>query len=99
MIAEGRPVRNRAPEHGTQSVPGGVPTQSMGTSFQVEEGADVTLKVFNVLGREVATLVRGYREAGRHQVAFDATDLGAGVYLYVIEAGSFTATRRMTLLK
>ena len=68
-------------------------------AFTLPEGAEVTLKVFDLLGREVTTLVRGYREAGRHQVTFDATELGAGVYLYVIEAGSFTATRRMTLLK
>ncbi|WP_456428584.1 T9SS type A sorting domain-containing protein [Rhodocaloribacter sp.] len=68
-------------------------------AFALPEGADVTLKVYNVLGREVATLVQGYRAAGRHQVTFDATDLSAGIYLYVIRAGDFTATKRMTLLK
>ncbi len=68
-------------------------------AFSLPEGADVTLKVYNMLGREVATLVQGYRAAGRHQATFDATDLSAGVYLYVIRAGDFTATKRLTLLK
>ncbi len=68
-------------------------------AFALPEGADVTLKVYNVLGQEVATLVQGYRVAGRHQVTFDATDLSAGIYLYVIQAGDFTATKRLTLLK
>ena len=68
-------------------------------AFALPEGADVTLKVYNMLGQEVATLVQGYQAAGRHQVTFDATDLSAGVYLYVIEAGDFTATKRLTLLK
>ncbi len=68
-------------------------------AFNLPEGADVTLKVYSILGQEMATLVQGYRSAGRHQVTFDATDLSAGVYLYVIRAGDFTATRRLTLLK
>ena len=55
--------------------------------------------MYNQLGQEVATLVNAYQEAGRHQVGFDASELSAGVYLYVIEAGEFSATRRMTLLK
>ena len=57
------------------------------------------IKVYNTLGQEVATLVNGHKEAGRHQVVFDASRLSAGVYLYVIEAGPFTATQHMTLLK
>ena len=68
-------------------------------TFALAEAAQTTLRVYNVLGQEVATLVDGYRNAGRHQVNFDASELSAGVYLYVIEAGDFTATKRMTLLK
>ena len=68
-------------------------------AYALPEGSRVTLKVYNLLGQEVATLVNAYQEAGRHQVGFDASELSAGVYLYVIEAGEFSATRRMTLLK
>ncbi len=68
-------------------------------AYTVPVGSRVSVRVFNVLGQEVATLVDGYRAAGRHQVTFDATALSAGVYLYVMEADGFTMTRRMTLLK
>ncbi len=68
-------------------------------AYALPEGSEVTLKVYNTLGQEVATLVQGYRPAGRHQVTFDASQLSAGVYLYVLRAGDFTATRRLTLLK
>ena len=47
----------------------------------------VTLKVFNVLGKEIATLVNGQNEAGKHKVDFDATGLNSGVYFYKIESG------------
>ena len=68
-------------------------------AYSLAEAGAVRLKVYNVLGQEVATLVDAYKESGRHQVVFDASRLSAGIYLYVIEAGSFTATQRMTLLK
>ena len=68
-------------------------------AYSLAEAGAVRLKVYNVLGQEVATLVDGYKESGRHQVVFDASRLSAGIYLYAIEAGSFTATQRMTLLK
>ena len=59
----------------------------------------MALKVYNVLGQEVATLVAGYNESGRHEVTFDAAHLSAGIYVYVLKAGAFTATERLTLLK
>jgi hypothetical protein len=52
-----------------------------------------------MLGQEVARLVDDQQEAGRYNVPFNANDLSAGIYLYTIEAGSYIATRRMTLLK
>jgi len=68
-------------------------------AYSLPEASRVRVRVFNVLGQEVASLRDGFEEAGRHVVAFDATDLSAGIYIYVMEAGRFTATRRMTVLK
>jgi hypothetical protein len=58
-----------------------------------------TLKVFDVLGREVATLVNEEKEAGYHSVDFNASDLPSGVYFYRIQAGNFIDTKKMILLK
>ncbi|WP_456425835.1 trypsin-like peptidase domain-containing protein [Rhodocaloribacter sp.] len=68
-------------------------------AFTLPEAGEVTLRVFNALGREVATLAEGFREAGSHQVRFDATDLSAGIYVYVLQSEGFRQTRRMVLLK
>lgn len=59
----------------------------------------VTLKVYNMLGQEVATLVNGEQSAGSHTIAWDATALSTGAYLYRLQAGSFTAAKRMVLVK
>ena len=68
-------------------------------NYALPEAGHVTIKVYNMLGQEMATLVDGVMDAGQHNVSFDATDLSAGVYLYVMESGSFAQTNRMTLLK
>jgi len=59
----------------------------------------VTLTVFNILGQHVATLVAGEREAGYHDIPFDAADLSSGVYLYRLTSGGYVQTRRMNLLR
>jgi hypothetical protein len=59
----------------------------------------VSLKVYNVMGQQVATLVKNNMAAGRHVVSFDATNLPSGLYLYRIEANSFTAQMKMLLMK
>lgn len=59
----------------------------------------VKLVVYDMLGREVAVLVNADRSPGHHVVTFDARHLGSGAYLYRLEAGSFSATKRMTLLR
>ncbi|RPH92651.1 T9SS C-terminal target domain-containing protein [candidate division KSB1 bacterium] len=59
----------------------------------------VTLKVFNLMGQEVATLVNGMVQAGSHTVSFSGANLSSGVYLYKLESGSFSATRKMLLMK
>ncbi|MCX6639142.1 MAG: M20/M25/M40 family metallo-hydrolase [bacterium] len=68
-------------------------------SFSLPQAGLVKLSVFDVMGREVAKLVNGVREAGAHSVTFDATGLASGVYLYKLEAGDYTATNKMVLMK
>ena len=68
-------------------------------NFGMPESAHVSIKVYNLLGQEVATLANEVRDAGYHSVAFDATNMSAGVYLYVMQSDNFTITKRMTLLK
>jgi hypothetical protein len=58
-----------------------------------------TLKVYNLLGQEVATLVNDVRAAGTHTVKFDAGHLSSGVYFFRVQSGSFAAVKRMMLLK
>ncbi|MEP0861675.1 MAG: T9SS type A sorting domain-containing protein [Ignavibacterium sp.] len=58
-----------------------------------------TLKVYDVLGNDVATLVDEYREAGIYEVTFDASQLTSGVYFYKLQAGEFSTGRKMILIK
>ena len=67
--------------------------------FTLDDARPVTLKVYNLLGREVATLVQEHLAKGEHTVTFDATALPSGTYLYRLQAGTQTLTRKMTLLK
>ncbi len=67
--------------------------------FKLAKRGKTTLKVFDVLGREVATLLDREMSAGKHSVIFDAKNLSSGIYLYQIKSGSFMATRKMTLMK
>ena len=67
--------------------------------FTLPATVTVTLKVYDLLGREVALLVNDVLSAGQHQVTFDARSLSSGTYLYVIEAASMRQVKRMTLIK
>jgi hypothetical protein len=67
--------------------------------FALPAAERVKLNVFNITGQKVATLVNGMMVRGSHEVTFDASALGSGVYMYTIEAGNFTATRKMVLVK
>jgi len=68
-------------------------------SYSLPEAGNVTLKVFNAIGQEVATLVNQEQPAGNYSVNFDASKLSSGVYMYRIEANGFTASKKMMLLK
>lgn len=67
--------------------------------FYLPSNAEAKLKVFDLSGREVATLVQGKLVAGEHQVHFDASTLAAGVYVYRLEAAGQVATRKLLLVK
>ena len=67
--------------------------------YRVPRQEFIELRVFDVLGREVATLVDGVKEPGEYSVAFDASGLASGVYFYRLTAGGFTTTRRMIVVK
>jgi hypothetical protein len=64
-----------------------------------DKGVVVTLKIYDVLGNEVATLVSDYLSPGTHRVTWNADNIASGVYLYHLQAGSFTAAKRLVLLK
>ncbi|MCS7052469.1 MAG: T9SS type A sorting domain-containing protein [Ignavibacterium sp.] len=71
-------------------------------SWQMPVSGHTTLRVFDVLGNEIATLVDEYREAGNHEVEFNVgqtISLSSGIYFYKIQAGEFVQTKKMTLIK
>ncbi|HUX62053.1 MAG TPA: T9SS type A sorting domain-containing protein [Ignavibacteriaceae bacterium] len=59
----------------------------------------VTINIFDVLGRDVKTLVNEFKSQGRYSVSFDASHLSSGVYFYQLRAGDFISIKKMVLLK
>jgi hypothetical protein len=72
---------------------------STAISYSIPQNSFVTLKVYDVLGNEVATLVNQTQSAGKYDVRFDASNLSNGVYLYSIKTDNFTSTKKMILMK
>ena len=68
-------------------------------TYALPKTGNVHLVVYDILGREVATLVNGVKQAGIHNVDFNATNLASGIYFYSIKAGEFTAVKKMVLVK
>jgi hypothetical protein len=67
--------------------------------YSVPKSAFVSLKVYNILGQEVATLFQGYQNSGSYKVDFNASKLSSGVYLYKLESGNVTLTKKLILMK
>ncbi|MGD0339994.1 MAG: T9SS type A sorting domain-containing protein [Bacteroidota bacterium] len=68
-------------------------------TFHIPTSSHVTLAVYDLLGREVKTLVNKEMKPGNYKVTFDGTNLGSGVYVYRLGAGEFVQTRKLLLLK
>ena len=67
--------------------------------YSIPQQSHVTVKVFDLLGREVAVLVNEKKDAGRYSVKWDATQFSSGVYFYTLQAGEYRDTKRMSLIK
>ncbi|RKY92865.1 MAG: hypothetical protein DRQ13_10045 [Ignavibacteriae bacterium] len=68
-------------------------------SYSIQKAGIVTLKVFNILGNEVATLINEQKSAGYHSVDFNAVELPSGVYVYELRSGNFTESKKLILMK
>ena len=67
--------------------------------YAIPRAGDVQLVVYDVIGRQVATLVNEFKTAGIYTVDFNASSLSSGIYFYRIKSGSFTDTKKMLLVK
>jgi len=67
--------------------------------FQLKNSANVKIKVFNMLGQEIETILNGYENAGIHKIIFNGNNLSSGVYFYTLETNGIIKTKSMVLLK
>lgn len=68
-------------------------------SFELDKPSKVTLTVFDALGRTLSILINEQRSTGIHKISYDASNLSSGIYFYRLEAGEFSQTKRLTLIK
>ena len=68
-------------------------------NYSIPQSSFVTLKVYDIIGNEIATLVNETKSAGKYDVSFEASNLSNGVYLYSIKTNNFTSTKKMILMK
>lgn len=68
-------------------------------NYQIPKAGFVSLKVYDILGREVAMLVNGEKEVGKYTVLFDGSKLASGVYIYELRANEFVSVKKLMLLK
>ncbi|MBU1651730.1 T9SS type A sorting domain-containing protein, partial [bacterium] len=67
--------------------------------FDLPEALKVSLKVYNLRGQVVATVIDGFRDAGYHEVSFNAENLSSGIYFFRLDAGKFSDQGKLVLLK
>jgi photosystem II stability/assembly factor-like uncharacterized protein len=72
---------------------------STNIKYQIANNSFVTLKIFDILGKEISTLVNEYLKAGTYEIVFDAVNIPSGIYYYKITAGNYINTKKMILLK
>ncbi|MDP2303817.1 MAG: T9SS type A sorting domain-containing protein [Ignavibacteria bacterium] len=68
-------------------------------NYTIPQTGLVTIKVFDILGKEITTLVNEEKKSGNHKIEFNGSKLSSGIYFYQIKSGSFTATKKLVLLK
>lgn len=67
--------------------------------YSISSPVTVRLKIYDILGNEIRTLVNEYQHSGNYAVQFNAASLSSGIYIYRLEAGKFVSVRKLTLLK
>ncbi len=67
--------------------------------YSLPDAGTVSLKVYNLVGQEVATLINGYQPVGQYNVTFNGSNLSSGVYFYRLESGSYNVVKKMMLVK
>ncbi|MFI5406815.1 MAG: T9SS type A sorting domain-containing protein, partial [Nitrososphaerales archaeon] len=68
-------------------------------SYQLPMNSNVTLKIYDILGNEITTLVNEQKEPGTYEIYFDASGLSSGMYYYTLTSSGFSETKKMILLK
>ncbi len=68
-------------------------------AYSIPQRSNVSLKIYDIVGKEIATLVNEQKEAGLYEIKYDASKLSSGVYIYSIQAGDFLESRKMILMK
>ena len=72
---------------------------STSISFSITNNNFVKLNIYDLLGRNIKTLIQEYKSAGNHTINFDASEISSGVYYYTLKVGSFVDTKKMILMK
>jgi hypothetical protein len=68
-------------------------------TYEISKAGFVSIKIYDVLGREVVTLVNEVKQAGSYPATWNAISTGSGIYFCKMQSGSFTATKKMILMK
>jgi flagellar hook assembly protein FlgD len=68
-------------------------------AYELPKSADVTIEILDILGRRIDLLISAKQDAGHYAVTWDGKDKSSGIYFYRIQAGDFTETKKMLLLK